>query len=241
MGRYLLLHAFPFDASMWDEVTAVLREAGHEVFAPDLPGFGSAPLPAADPDIDRMVDAVLPVLNEEPAIIVGCSMGGYVALGIGRRHPELVEALALIDTKATADPSVAREGRERLAAMAEVGGEWSAGMIAGLLGETTRVGMPDVVSRVQDALQGASGATVAWAQRAMAARPDSLDVVGELDAPVLVVMGEEDTMSPLAEQELILEAAAGGRMVTIAECGHLSPIEAPADVAAALLTLANPR
>ncbi len=241
MGRYLLLHAFPFDSSLWDDVAAVLREAGHEVIAPDLPGFGAAPLLAADPDVDRMVDAILPALDDEPAVIVGCSMGGYVALGLARRHPGLVAALALVDTKATADPPAAREGRERVATLAESGGDWSAGMISGLLGETSRAGRPDVVRRVETVLARASSATVAWAQRAMAMRPDSLDVVSELDAPVLVVMGEEDTMSPLPEQEFILATAARGRLVTIAESGHLTPIEAPAEVAAALLTLADPR
>ncbi len=241
MGRYLLLHAFPFDSSLWDDVGAVLRETGHQVLAPDLPGFGSAQLPAADPAIDCFVDAILPVLNDEPAVVAGCSMGGYVALGIARRRPELVEALALVDTKATSDAPAAREGRERTAGLAEAGEDWSVGMITGLLGETTRARRPDAVRRVESVLATANAATVAWAQRAMAARPDSRDVVAALDVPILVVMGEEDTMSPRPEQELILAEAKQGRLITIVESGHLSPIEAPAEVAAALLTLSTSR
>ncbi|MEK9810307.1 MAG: alpha/beta fold hydrolase, partial [Candidatus Nanopelagicales bacterium] len=169
------------------------------VLAPDLPGFGSAQLPAADPAIDCFVDAILPVLNDEPAVVAGCSMGGYVALGIARRRPELVEALALVDTKATSDAPAAREGRERTAGLAEAGEDWSVGMITGLLGETTRARRPDAVRRVESVLATANAATVAWAQRAMAARPDSRDVVAALDVPILVVMGEEDTMSPRPE------------------------------------------
>lgn len=238
MATYLLLHAFPFDSSMWDEVADRLRADGHAVIAPDLRGFGAAPLGEDPPDIDRMVDDALALLDG-PAIVVGCSMGGYVALGIARRRPDRVAALGLVDTKATADGDAARGNRERFAVLAEAGGDWSAGMIDGLLGQTTRETRPDVVARVTDVLADAPRATVAWAQRAMAHRPEALEVLRGLRVPVLVVMGDQDTMSPRPEQELILEACADARLVTIADCGHLSPLEAPGDVAGALKSLAT--
>ena len=129
MARYLLLHAFPFDGTMWEPVAARLRAQGHEVLAPDLRGFGSAPLGDRGPAIDVLVDDMLALLGDEPAVIAGCSMGGYVAQGITARRPDLVAALALVDTKATADPEAARAHRERVAGLAEAGGDWSAGMI----------------------------------------------------------------------------------------------------------------
>lgn len=239
MARYVLLHAFPFDSSMWDDVVADLRRHGHEVLAPDLRGFGSTPLGEADPDIDGMVDDVIALLDDEPAIIAGCSMGGYVALGIARRRPELLEALALIDTKATADTAPARAGRERIATVAESGGEWSAGMVDGLLGATARATRPELVRQVQDTLDRASGSTIAWAQRAMALRPDSREALAALRVPITVVFGEEDTMSPWGEQEAILAAAPGAALAVISGSGHLSPLEAPAEVTAALRALAD--
>ncbi len=237
MTTYLLLHAFPFDGSMWDDVATVLRAEGHRVMAPDLRGFGATALGGDPPDLGRMVDDVLPLLDDGPAVIVGCSMGGYVALGLVRRRPDLVHALALVDTKATADADAARAHRERVAVLAESGGEWSAGMIDGLLGETTRATRPDVVDRVADTLALVPRQTVAWAQRAMAERSDALDVLRGVAAPVLVVLGEQDAMSPMAEQVLIRDASADARLVTIPACGHLSPLEAPDAVAAALLSL----
>ncbi len=234
MATYLLLHAFPFDGSMWDGVATRLRADGHTVIAPDLRGFGSAPLGDESPDLDRMIDDVVPLLDGS-AVIVGCSMGGYVALGIARRRPDLVQALALVDTKATADAEAARDHRETVAAVAESGGEWSVGMINGLLGQTTRQTRPEIVAGVQHVLDGAPRPTVTWAQRAMAARPEALGALRDLHAPVLVVVGEQDTMSPMSEQELIVEACADVRLVTIADCGHLSPLEAPDAVVAALL------
>lgn len=237
MARYLLLHAFPFDGTMWDDVAVPLRAQGHEVLAPDLRGFGSVPLGDRSPSIDAMVDDMLVLIGEEPAIVAGCSMGGYVALGVAARRPDLVAALALIDTKATADPEAARAHRERVAELAEGGGDWSAGMIDGLLGETTRRTRPDLVATVEDTLAAAPRATVAWAQRAMAARPDARASVALLTSPVAVVMGEEDTMSSLGEQELIREAVPHAVWVPIPSCGHLTPLEVPGEVAAALLGL----
>jgi pimeloyl-ACP methyl ester carboxylesterase len=169
---------------------------------------------------------------------VGCSMGGYVALGIAGDRPDLVQALALVDTKATADGDAARDNRERIAALAETGRDWSAGMIDGLLGEATRESRPEIVARVQQVLDGAPRATIAWTQRAMAARSEVLDVLRELDVPVLVVVGNQDTMSPMSEQELIVQAASDARLVVIPGSGHLSPLEAPERVAEVLSSLA---
>jgi len=231
---YLLLHAFPFDASMWSEVSQRLRADGHEVIAPDLTGFGTAPLGSETPSIDRMVADVVTLIGDDPVVVAGCSMGGYVALGIARRDPALVSALVLVDTKATADGEAARANRERVAVLAESGEGWSTGMIDGLLGATTRASNLDLVSHVEQVLASAPRATVAWAQRAMAARPDSVDVLASLDVPVLVVMGEEDTMSPMPEQQIMVDAAADAHLVVIPGSGHLSPLEAPDAVAAAL-------
>lgn len=241
--RYLLLHAFPLDGSMWDQVGAALRAQGHEVIAPDLRGFGAAPLGDDDPDLERMVDDAIIALAGEPAIIAGCSLGGYVALGIARRRPDLVAALALVDTKATADADDARAQRERVAVLAEAsdgGGSdaWSAGMIDKLLGITTRAKSPGVVARVESCIAAAPGPTVAWAQRAMARRPDARDALRAIAAPVLVIVGDEDTVSPMAEQELMLAVAPGATLCVIPGAGHLTPLEAPAAVAEALAALA---
>lgn len=237
MARFLLLHAFPFDGSMWDDVADRLRAQGHEVLAPDLRGFGSAPLGDRSPGIDVLVDDMLALLGGVPAVIAGCSMGGYVALGILERRPDLVAALSLVDTKATADAEAARAHRHRVADLAEGGGDWSAGMVEGLLGDTTRRTRPDVVELVEGILAAAPGPTVAWAQRAMAGRPDARASLALITAPVSVVMGVEDTMSPQGEQDLILEAVPHAAWVPISGAGHLTPLESPGAVASALLAL----
>ena len=239
MARFLLLHAFPFDASMWDAVAVGLRSQGHDVLAPDLRGFGSAPLGDCEPRMGVLVDDMLCLLGEQPAVVAGCSMGGYVALGIAERRPDLVAALALVDTKATADSEQQRAHRSRVATLAESGDEWSAGMIDGLLGATTRASRRDIVDRVVGVLDRAPRSTVAWAQRAMAGRPDTRTAITMLTSPIAVIMGEEDTMSPRAEQDLILDAAPHAMWIPIPEAGHLTPLESPGAVTAALLRLVS--
>lgn len=237
MTRFILFHAFPFDSSMWNGVAEILRAHGHEVISPDLPGFGDAALPRSEPDLLRMVEEVTPYFEGGPAVVVGCSMGGYVAMAIARHHPELIESLALVDTKATADSDDARANRERVAARAESGQAWSEGIINGLLGATSRAERPAVVAEVERALSRVRPESVAWAQRAMAARDDTRDALAHLRVAIVVIMGEEDTLSPMSEQELIVESSVNARLIVVPRAGHLSPLEAPGDVAQALLEL----
>lgn len=239
MARIVLLHAFPFTGALWDPVSADLRRRGHDVVAPDLRGFGSVPTGDSAPSVATMAADVVPLLGDG-AIVAGCSMGGYVALQILSRHAELVRGLALVDTKATADGDAARERREAVARMAESGEAWSEGMLDALVGWTTRGQRPDVVTAVERALAAAPRPGVAWAQRAMAGRPDSRAALAAFGGPVTVVWGEEDTvLSPRAEQELMLAAQPSARLVTVPGCGHLSPLECPAAVADAVGALAD--
>ena len=257
MARLVLLHAFPLDSSLWRGVAARLESAGHDVLAPDLRGFGTSGERvegAASSGLDRMADDVIAAIADWPStvakrggsadatatIVAGCSMGGYVALAIARRRPDVVTALALVDSKATADDEAARSRREEVAVRAESGQDWSAGLITGLLGPTSRRSRPEVVAEVEAAIARARPESVAWAQRAMAARPDSREMLAGLSVPVLALMGEEDTISPREEQDLIVAAAPSARLAVIPGAGHLAPLECPEEVAAELDAFATP-
>lgn len=105
----VLLHAFPLDHDMWQRV---LPLADHlRLIIPDLRGFGRSAGAAADPpaplSIAQLADDVAGLLEalhvSEPAVIVGVSMGGYVAQHLAVRHPERVSRLVLVDTKFAAD------------------------------------------------------------------------------------------------------------------------------------------
>lgn len=117
----VLLHGFPVDHRMWLDVTDLLP-GERTVVAPDLPGFGASPSGpdvatalGADPDVssvDVMGDGVAAALRDagiDRAVVAGLSMGGYVALSLAERHPDLVAGLGLVDTKPGADDEQARD------------------------------------------------------------------------------------------------------------------------------------
>ena len=102
------MHGFPFRASMWEPQIPVAVEAGRRVVAPDLPGFGRSAVPAerSDYSIDRYADLVAALVGElglGRVVLVGLSMGGYIALAVARRHPDVLAGLVLADTRADPD------------------------------------------------------------------------------------------------------------------------------------------
>ncbi|MGV8977712.1 MAG: alpha/beta fold hydrolase [Cellulomonas sp.] len=239
----VLLHAFPLDARMWDDV-ARLAPGSRTVLAVDLPGLGgSAGLGMSPPSLDDAADAVaqtLTGLDVERAVIVGLSMGGYVALALLDRHPDRVAGLGLLDTRSTADDDAARANRLRVAAELESSGTVDAvrPMATALLGETTRTLRPELADRVGALIGQQTVAGVAWSQRAMAARPDRTAVLRRFAGPALVLVGDEDVAAPVAEAEHMVQALAAPHLVVVPHAGHLTAIEDPACVAEALGELA---
>jgi pimeloyl-ACP methyl ester carboxylesterase len=176
------------------------------------------------------VAAVLDRLDLPQVVLGGLSMGGYVAMAFLRRHAGRVNALLLADTKAGADPEPAKDKRRRIAATltqddsAQILVEE---VLPALVGETTRREQPLVQGRVRALVEAAPPHAAAWAQRAMADRPDSLDTLRAADMPALVVLGEEDELASRADGEAMVDALPQGRLVMLPGAGHLSAVEAP--------------
>ncbi|MEI6231312.1 MAG: alpha/beta hydrolase, partial [Actinomycetes bacterium] len=189
----VLLHAFPLNKSLFDEVTSPIAETGWDVIVPDLRGFGESGFGGVEPDDEPslafMARDVLDIMDRvgvQSAVIAGVSLGGYVAMELVRQAPERIAALALIDTKGSADSSEARDNRLRVAeqvSSAESTEALGRAMLPNLLGATTHEQRPAVVELVRSWIHAADPEGVAWAQRAMAARPDSYDDLASLRVP----------------------------------------------------------
>jgi pimeloyl-ACP methyl ester carboxylesterase len=246
----VLLHAFPVDHRMWWDVTDLLP-GDPTVLAPDLPGFGTSPtgedvaqVLGADPapSIEVMADglaATLRAAGVDRAVVAGLSMGGYVAMALAERHPELVAGLGLLDTKSTADDDAAKANRERIAAtvLAENTVDAVIGMRTTLLGVTDRASRPDLVERIETWICDQGPRAVAWAQRAMSARPDRTGVLAAFPGPSVVVVGEEDEPTPVASARHMADALTDAELVVVPAAGHLTSIESPQPVATALAGL----
>lgn len=245
----VLLHGFPLDSRMWDDVVDRLGDL--PVILLDAPGFGDSPSPEdvaaalgrePDPALETVADAVAATLRSaevERAVVAGLSMGGYVLLALAERHRGLLAAVGLLDTKVDSDPDEAHATRLRIAEEAErTGAEAVAGMVDTVLGETTLAERPEVVARMREWLSEAPGESIAWAQRAMAARPTRISALEDLEVPALVLRGAEDGMSPQAAAETMSRALGGPvEVVVVPRVGHMSAVEDPEAVAEALRAL----
>ncbi len=236
----VLIHGFPHDRWLWSAQTAAHATAFPDVrlLVPDLPGFGrSTPLP--EPGMDAYADAIASMLDAagvEQAVIGGLSMGGYVAFALWRRHAARVRALLLLDTKAAADTEPARLKRREL--MASVGQEGVGPAVPTFLqqqlGVTTRATQPQLVEQVEVMLRRAPASGVIGAAQAMLTRIDSTSTLETITVPTLVVVGDEDTVTPMADSLVLSSSVAGSRLVTIPDAGHLAPLEQPSVVNAAI-------
>jgi 3-oxoadipate enol-lactonase len=231
----VLLHAFPLHGGMWAGQVEALSKR-HRVVVPDYRGLGkSTPAPAVSEMalLAEDVRALLAHLRIERAGVAGLSMGGYLAFELFRQAPGLFRGLALCDTKAGADTPEGAAGREAFAKAAlEHGLAWVADqMVPKLLKPTPD---PAVVKQVRHLVGAGTPAGVAAAQRGMARRPDSTPTLASLKVPTLVVVGEEDGLTPPAEAEKMAAAVKGAQLVRIPGAGHLPCLENPAAFTAAL-------
>jgi 3-oxoadipate enol-lactonase len=228
----LFLHAFPLQLAMWDyQIDAF--EGTHRCLAIDLPGFGESP-PAADPARSSMqrwaalVVGALDQLGVETVTVVGCSMGGYLAMALLRHYPDRIERLVLADTKATSDDVAAFGRRSETQQQVRSGYEvlsLAKGTVEGLLSGSS-MARPELVSYVHALAEGASPEGWIGALEAMKNRPDSMLLLRQAKVPALVIVGELDRITPIADARSV-RLLLKGELVVIPNVGHLPNIEDP--------------
>lgn len=224
----LLVHAFPLSGAMWER--QIMAFAGRRrVIAPDLRGFGATPLGAEAVSMDRYADdlaGLLDALGIGEATLVGLSMGGYIAFAFLRRHRARLAGLILADTRPQADTPEGRDGREANARLVLAQGTsvLADKMLPGLLAP----GASDAVkAEVRGLIEANRPEGVAAALRAMAARPDSTDLLPTIAVPTLVLVGSEDGLTPPPVARAMADLIPGSGFAEIAGAGHLSNLEQP--------------
>ncbi len=237
----VLLHGFPLDRTMWEHQVEALGTL-YRVITPDLRGLGESPTPAEISTIDEMADDVIELLDalglDEPVVLGGLSMGGYVALSIAARHPQRLRALMLLDTKSQADTPEAAQQRETLASQLERVGNSAPvaeAMLPKLLSPSTPSRIPNLAKHLDRQIRHASPAGLAAALRGMAIRPDRTPDLGGITLPTLVLAGVDDAVTPPDGMRKLAESLPNARFVEIPDAGHLTPLENPKATNAALL------
>lgn len=236
----IFLHGFPHDRSLWVQQRRALSPR-MRCIVPDLRGFGESASHGPF-TMDQYADDIVELMNWleiDRAAVCGLSMGGYVAMAMWRRHPDRIRALALCDTRATADTEKARESRAELIALARASGAAAIAekQLPGMLGKTTQERRPDVVDSVRAMMARQSVAGIVGALEALRDRPDSRETLASISVPTLVVVGDEDTLTPVSDAQAMMDLLppdAEARLERIALAGHASCVERPAAVTHAL-------
>lgn len=234
----LAIHGFPHDHTLWQAQQSGLSDVAR-VIAPDLRGFGASPLAEGTTTMRTHATDLKNLLNglkAAPAVVMGLSMGGYVALAFAALFPEAVRGLILCNTRAAADTAEARQARLDRARRVEVDGVWPVvgDMLEGMTSPLSRQADPTLNGRIEAMMRRQPAAGVAAALRGMAERPDRTGGLGGLRAPTLVITGSLDTLIPPAESAAMAAAMPSARLVTIPGAGHLTCLENPTTFNAAV-------
>jgi pimeloyl-ACP methyl ester carboxylesterase len=229
----LLVHGFPLDHSMWDSQIARLSERWR-VIAPDLRGFGGSQIMPGTASMEQMAKDMAALLEalaiDEPIVLCGLSMGGYVALEFWRQNGPRLRGLVLCDTRAAADTQEAAAGRlETVERVLRDGTQPLAdAMLPKLFAAATLERDPQTTARQRQKMLDAHPEGVAAALRGMATRRDFRDDLANIVLPTLVIVGEQDAISPVDEMRAIAGAIPSAEFVILPGAGHMTPLEDPA-------------
>ncbi len=242
-GRNLvLLHGFPFDHTMWrPQIRDLENEA--RIVAPDLRGMGrSAIAPGGGASMRTHAEDVIAWMDAqkiERATIAGLSMGGYLAFELWRFARGRIAGLALLDTKAEPDSDEAKAGRVATKGAIAKGGMAAVadGMLAKVLGKTTRGTRPAVVDHVRRMILGTKPEGAMAAVDALRTRASSVEDLGRIDVPVIVVVGEEDELTPPSFSQEMAARMPSAELRIVKGSGHVTSLEAPEEATRALRDL----
>jgi pimeloyl-ACP methyl ester carboxylesterase len=232
LGTLVLIHGFPLSARMW-EPQLELASLGWRIIAPQLRGFDGPPAtPAATSMDDYAGDVIdfLDALHIETAVIGGLSMGGYITFALFRHAARYFRGMLLADTRAQADTPEGVEARKRMIRLVQEKGAGAAAeeMLPKLLGDTTRGTRPQVVEEVRRLILSNSPQTIEGALMALMTRPDSTPTLSAIHCPTLVLVGDEDSLTPPVLSEDIQRGIPQAELAVIPGAGHMTNLEQPA-------------
>jgi 3-oxoadipate enol-lactonase len=232
-GRPLiLLHGYPLDHSIWAQMPGLLADA-FDLIMPDLRGFGDSQMLDSGGSMAAYasdVAGLLERLHLGSVLVAGHSMGGYVALAMVRHYPQLIAGIGLISSQVRDDTPERRAGRYTAATDVV---EEGVGPVADVM-STQLTAVPEIQASMRGLIDRQQPAALAFALRAMAARPDSHEAVAALQMPVVVIHGDADALIPVDRGREVKDLLPSAILVEVHGAGHLPMLEDPRAVAQGL-------
>ena len=225
----VLVHAFPLDSDMFQGQQALAD--GVRLVTLDLPGFGGSDPAMGSGSMQALASAVFQAMDQvglHQAAVCGVSIGGYIALEMWRRQPERLSALLLCDTRPEEDGQDVQAARGAAIRLVRLG-RWDEvmdGLIPRLLAPAS-LARPELAAAVKGMAVRATDAGIIFAQQAMASRADSVSMLPDITIPTLVLVGEEDGLTPPTVAREMAARIPGAQIEILPGAGHLSPLEAP--------------
>lgn len=234
----VLLHPFPVHHEFWKPVARNLSSR-YQLILPDLRahglsevGTGTATMAKHAEDLKHLLDAE----KLSKAVFVGVSIGGYILFEFWRKHRSRVQALVLSNTRAEADTEQGRANRMKSIEDARLRGTapFLDSQIQLLIGESTRRNRPEIAAQARKMMEKMTVNGLVAVQQGMAERPGSVANLREIDVDTLLIAGEEDMLTPLANAQLMQQHIRRARLSVIPKAGHYAAFESPNEFARVL-------
>ena len=225
----VFVHGHPFDRSMWQPQIDAFADR-HRIVVADLRGFGqSTVLPDTMPwsafadDIAALLDR----LAIDRVVLCGLSMGGQIVMEFQRRYPDRVRGLLLADTSAAAETDQGKAGRYALSDRLLRDGieEYAEEVLPKMVAPANIDAMPAVAKHVSTMMRSTSPVGAAAALRSRAERPDYLDLLSALPIPALIVVGDQDTFTPVDVARDMADRIPEATLAIIQGAGHMPNLE----------------
>lgn len=225
----IFLHAFALTKAMWDEQVTYFSPS-YRVITFDWRGFGQSTLGEKHPSMDVFADDLVGLMDGlqiERATICGLSMGGYATFAFHRKYSFRIASLILADTRAGDDSEETRKTRYEMAELVRREGAavLPDKVLNKWLAPSTFENHPEIVEQVRSMIANNQAEGIARAQMAMAERKNSVPDLEQIKCPTLIVVGENDAITPLSEAEAMKAGIANSEFEIITGAGHLSNLE----------------
>jgi len=231
----VLLHGFPLDHHLWDEVVPLLEDT-FDIILPDLRGFGESTTVDSAYGMDDYASDIAGLLDQlsiQKTAVAGHSMGGYVALAFARLYPERISGLGLVSSQLLADSPERKDGRYKSAADVSENGIGS--VVATMTPKFTSDEKLQAFARAS--MESQPPSAYIGALRAMAERIDSTPLLSSLKIPVVVIHGDADALIPIDRAREVKDSLPGAHLIEIHDAGHMPMMEAVNETAEALRKL----
>jgi pimeloyl-ACP methyl ester carboxylesterase len=238
----VLIHGHPFDRSMWRPQVEAFSGTGWRVIAPDLRGYGETTVVPGTTTLEtfaRDLAGLLERLAVDGIVLGGLSMGGQVVMEFYRLFPHRVRGLVLADTSARAETEAGKRLRHSTAdrLLREGMAPYAEEVLPRMVAPPNLRARPELARQVLAMMLATSPEGAAAALRGRAERPDFLDMLAHVTVPTLVVVGSEDTFTPVNEARLMYQRIPDATLAVIQGAGHMPNLERPTEFNGALRDL----